>query len=456
LSQTLSISGSTGDTDIDLKTQDLTFTGDGGGISTSITGTTVSLVSNGLVSSSAQTVANLVGEDVVANSFAGDGSLLTNLTVAQSATVVQTFSGQTSVAVTHNFGSKNVLATVYEGDTQIIPASVTTTDDNVVTVTFNSATTGRIIVGKGGHIVSGSIPFSNLLAVPTLVSGSSQVVLDNTVGFTAYSASVESKLAALDGTFATDADVTALSSSAHTQRLAIETSLQTNIDDAISTANSELNASSSALTTAYRSDLNASSSALTSAYQAADTALSSSIATTIASLSSTLTISGSTGNDTVNLVNDSLSVVGTAGEIETTVTNNQIQIGIVDNPTLTGNVIVTGNLTVTGDTIQAQVSNLEIEDRFILLNSGSNTGDAGIIFGGSDGTANIGSGIFWDSPANVFGFAQSISSTDTTSTHQSKLGNIEISAGAPSGAPLFQGVGTIFVDSSTGEVLIYS
>ena len=225
---------------------------------------------------------------------------------------------------------------------------------------------------------------------------------------------------------------------------------------AISTANSELNASSSALTTAYRSELNVSSSALTSAYQGADTALSSSIATTIASLSSTLTISGSTGNDTVNLVNDSLSVVGTAGEIETTVTNNQIQIGIVDNPTLTGNVTVTGNLTVQGDTFQAQVTNINVEDRYILLNSGSVSGDAGIIFGGSDGGLNVGSGIFWDSPANVFGFSQGISAEDTTVTHSSKLGNIQVSASAPSTAPTFQGVGTVHIDSSDEGIWVYS
>ena len=174
-------------------------------------------------------------------------------------------------------------------------------------------------------------------------------------------------------------------------------------------------------------------------------------------MSSTLAISGSTGNDTVNLVNDSLSVVGTAGEIETTVTNNQIQVGIVTNPTLTGNVTVTGDLTIQGDTIQAQVANLNVEDRFILLNSGSAAGDSGIIFGGSDGTANEGSGIFWDSPSNVFGYSAGISSTDVTATHQAKLGYIQQSATlAPSAAPSFQGVGSIHIKEDTGCIYIYA
>lgn len=451
LSQTLTVNGDTGTDGVDLKTEALNIEGDGGGITTSVdAGTnTISLVSNGIVSSSAQTVANLVGQDIVANSFTGNGSGLTNVTIAQTSTVVETFSGVTSYTVTHNFGSDNVLATVYDSNGfQIIPASVQASGANTVEVTFAEATSGKVIVGQGGHIVSGSVPFANITGKPTLISGSSQVLIDNVTGFTDFSSSVDSRLDALDGTFATDADLTALSSSAHTQRVAIETTLAGDI----STNASDITSLSSSAATA-NSNL---SSSLDTAYKAADTALSASIATTISNLSSTLTISGSTGNDTVNLVNDSLSVVGTAGEIETTVTNNQIQVGIVSNPTLTGNVTVTGNLTVTGDTVQAQVSNLEVEDRFILLNSGSNSGDAGIIFGGSDGTANVGSGIFWDSPANVFGFAQGIASTDSTSTHQSKLGNIEIAAGAPTGAPLFQGVGTIYVDSSTGDIMIYS
>lgn len=133
-----------------------------------------------LLSGSEQVVSSLVNQQVnlgtgaiTASIFKGDGSLLTNITVDQNATVIEEFTNQTSVAVTHNFGSKNVLATVYNSsDEQIIPGTVTTTNDNVVTVTFDTSTSGRIIVGKGGHVVSGSIPFANLIAVPTLVSSS--------------------------------------------------------------------------------------------------------------------------------------------------------------------------------------------------------------------------------------------------------------------------------------------
>ena len=157
----------------------------------------------------------------------------------------------------------------------------------------------------------------------------------------------------------------------------------------------------------------------------------------------------------------SASVLSTPSQGSVTLTTNGVatalDLGVQsgDSPTFAG-LTVNGDLTVTGNTFEAQVTNLNVEDRFILLNSGSNSGDAGIIFGGSNGSANVGSGIFFDNPAGVFGFAQGIGAADTAATHQSKIGNIEVSASSPAAAPTFQGSGTIHVDSSTGELYIYS
>ena len=44
-----------------------------------------------------------------------------------------------------------------------------------------------------------------------------------------------------------------------------------------------------------------------------------------------------------------------------------------------GDLTIGGNLIIEGDTVQQQVANLNIEDRFILLNSGSAAGDGGLI-----------------------------------------------------------------------------
>ena len=97
-------------------------------------------------------------------SFQGDGSSLTGITVEQAATVTDTFTNVTSKVVTHNFGTKNVIVTVYgDDDGYFIPNSIVTTNTNQVTVTFASTESGRVVVAKGGHVVQGTAADANLL-----------------------------------------------------------------------------------------------------------------------------------------------------------------------------------------------------------------------------------------------------------------------------------------------------
>ena len=145
-----------------------------------------------IVSGSDASLNNLVVNNAVtASYFVGDGSALTNVNanVAEVATISDTFTSQTTVSVTHNFGTKNVLVSVYNNSDQLIlPATTTTTDDNTVDVTFDIATTGRIVVAKGGHIVSGSaseldgqtgsyyLDYNNFTNVPSgIISSSNQL-----------------------------------------------------------------------------------------------------------------------------------------------------------------------------------------------------------------------------------------------------------------------------------------
>lgn len=66
-----------------------------------------------------------------------------------------------------------------------------------------------------------------------------------------------------------------------------------------------------------------------------------------------------------------------------------------------GDLTVTGDLFVSGDTVNINTTNLDVEDAFILLNSGSAArGDSGIIFGGSEAAAQSGSLLFWDASYN--------------------------------------------------------
>ncbi len=101
-----------------------------------------------------------------------------------------------------------------------------------------------------------------------------------------------------------------------------------------------------------------------------------------------------------------LTTNGQAGSVvdlglQTTDSPEFVDLTLTGNAAIAGNAVVTGNLTVQGDTFQAQVTNLNIEDKYILLNSGSSTiGDSGVVFGGSNGTANSGAAVVWDASYN--------------------------------------------------------
>jgi hypothetical protein len=100
-------------------------------------------------------------------------------------------------------------------------------------------------------------------------------------------------------------------------------------------------------------------------------------AASTASTSSTLTIGADSGSDdTVTVGTDTLNFVGTANEIETTVSNNQIQVGLPNNVTIGGNATISGNLTVSGTTTTVDSTTLSVSDPLIILASGNGASDA--------------------------------------------------------------------------------
>ena len=85
----------------------------------------------------------------------------------------------------------------------------------------------------------------------------------------------------------------------------------------------------------------------------------------------TLTLAADSGsNDTVTLSSDTLTFAGTANEIETTVSDNQITIGL---PT---NVTISGNLTVSGTTTTVSSTTVNVADSMLSLATGNNSSDA--------------------------------------------------------------------------------
>ena len=106
------------------------------------------------------------------------------------------------------------------------------------------------------------------------------------------------------------------------------------------------------------------------------------------------------GNDTtyvkVDTDNNEVTIAGTNGVI------------VSNDATFNGNVVanydltVGGSLNVQGTITNINTTNLDVEDAFVLLNSGSAiAGDSGFIFGGSNGTAQNGAGLIWDASYNA-------------------------------------------------------
>lgn len=173
-----------------------------------------------IVSGSSAHLYNLnVASAVTASYFVGDGSGLTNVvtTIAELASVTDTFTNTTSKVVTHNFNSKNVIVSVYSGDFQIIPKSIETTSDNTVTITLDTPTTGHIVVAKGGHLLNGTVTANTLAGqsgsyyldyrnhtnIPQgIISSSRQLDTQISGSFTIVSASLASRISNISTDFA--------------------------------------------------------------------------------------------------------------------------------------------------------------------------------------------------------------------------------------------------------------
>ena len=130
---------------------------------------------------------------------------------------------------------------------------------------------------------------------------------------------------------------------------------------------------------------------------------------------SSFTISADTGtNDTVN-TGETLNFAGTTNEIETAVTNNQIQIGLPDNVTISGNLTINGDFLVEGSETIINTQRLDVEDIKIGIGSTSTPSDATANGGGIElyGTNNY--NILWQNDTDSWEVNQNFSpSVDDT------------------------------------------
>lgn len=179
-------------------------------------------------------------------------------------------------------------------------------------------------------------------------------------------------------------------------------------------------------------------------------------------IASNLAISGSTGTGSVALKTQALSIVGTSLEVETSVSGQTVTIGLPSDVTIGNDLTVTGNLFVNGTTTQVNTTELLVEDKFILLASGSATaGDGGIIIDrGSDAGGNVAYG--FDAATGRWGFQNGL--TDTTNAitigtnGNSAFAGYVFTEAAHTSAPTtgeFVAAGAIYTATS-GDIFIYS
>lgn len=195
---------------------------------------------------------------------------------------------------------------------------------------------------------------------------------------------------------------------------------------------------------------------------------------------------GSTANTAVR-GNTNITINGTANEIEITGTPAQAlgggpsyTIGLPNDVTVTNNLTVGGNLTVNGDTTILNVANVLVEDKFILLASGSISGSATHVDGGiivqyttGSGGSPTGSALFLNSKVDVtlgtgqsnqtfsarWGLNNSVGHTQTTLNPTDYLVSVTRSQAVPTAAPEFGGqllgFGNMYIQNN-GDIWFWS
>jgi len=178
-------------------------------------------------------------------------------------------------------------------------------------------------------------------------------------------------------------------------------------------------------------------------------------------VNSTISIApGTNGTGTTDPVSlgETLTINGTANEIDVAVGTNSLTIGLPADVTISQDLIVSRNLTVQGTASFQNTTNLDVADRFILLASGSNTtGDGGIVI--QQGTNGIGEGFGYDSALTRWGVTGSFDGSQATFVPDAFMAAVVVGGAGvndPSTAPTrYVADGNMFI-ADNGEIYIYS
>jgi hypothetical protein len=171
-----------------------------------------------------------------------------------------------------------------------------------------------------------------------------------------------------------------------------------------------------------------------------------------------------TANETniTNLQSDSASFSTRVTTLEDNVgqaVNTDSNVTFAD-VSATGNVVIDGDLTVNGDLTSISTTNLNVEDTFIRVASGSaGTNVDGGIFIQSGSAANSGSALYHDSEDQRWSVAKHMAQGDTNLSSNSNISRSYVvttaaAAGAPDETDVKYGYGEIYINSTNGDIYI--
>ena len=320
----------------------------------------------------------------------------------------------------HNIGDKYPVFQVFgsNGDV-VIPSRIETVDSGQAKIYFPYATTGYVVASVGGglpsisasyegytlqvvdgyatwqDIVSASVSnavsssyvlYSDIANKPTLVSGSSQITLSSTTGYTGFSSSLDSRFvslenfsASLNSSFATDAELSAISG-------AISSSL-TSISGSLNSSIVNLNSFTSSFSQSVATSISASNANITS-------------------LSSSVYTSDNTQNGRLNnLESKSASVDISISNLESKSASVDISISNINSYTsslksvisVSGqDLTINGNLIITGTSSVVNTTTLNVSSSIIELNYGGTAVKGGIYIKDATAASLVSGSILWD------------------------------------------------------------
>ena len=142
-----------------------------------------------------------------------------------------------------------------------------------------------------------------------------------------------------------------------------------------------------------------------------------------------LDTAGDSGTGAIDLDSQSLSIVGTANEIVTTASSQQIQIALPDNVTIGNNLTVDGNLTINGTTTTVNSTTVTVDDPIFVVGGDSAPGsddnkDRGMEFRWHDGSSAKLGFFGFDDSTGKFTFVPE--ATDSSSIISGTKGSLDI------------------------------